>query len=52
MENTLIDPIILLITLAVIDFIEVNEIVKFIVMVIVGVYALVKLYYLIKNKGK
>lgn len=52
MENTLIDPIILLITLAVIDFIEVNEIIKFIVMIIVGVYTLVKLYYLIKNKGK
>ncbi|GAI44436.1 unnamed protein product [marine sediment metagenome] len=52
MENTLIDPVILLITLAVIDFIEVNEIIKFIVMIIVGVYTLVKLYYLIKNKGK
>ena len=52
MQNTLIDPVLLLITLGVIEFIKINQVVELIVLVIVGVYTLVKLYYLIKNKGK
>ncbi len=52
MQNTLIDPVLLLITLGVIEFIEINQVIELIVLVIVGVYTLVKLYYLIKNKGK
>ncbi len=52
MQNTLIDPVLLLITLGVIEFIEINQVVELSVLVIVGVYTLVKLYYLIKNKGK
>ena len=52
MQNTLIDPVLLLITIAVIEYVQINQVIELIVLIIVGVYTLVKLYYLIKNKGK
>lgn len=58
-SNSILDVVLLLIIIAVIDYIEISQILKLALLACALIYAIIKiayaiakLYYLIKNKGK
>jgi len=58
-SNSILDVVLLLIILAVIDYIEISQILQLAILACALIYAIIKIgyaitkwYYLIKNKGK